>query len=1064
MNGPVPLEQLEHLDLSTFLEVSQVLSGEIVLERLIDTLMRRGLEHSGARRGVLVLPFGAGWQVAAEAIAGVDGVAVRTPAPPPCPGSLPQSLLDHVVRTRERVVVDDASVPGALPGGVDFGHKRVRSVLCLPLLKGGELIAVLYLENDLVPGAFTPARRALLALLASQAAIALENGRLCRELREREEKTRRLVDASFIGIVMVDTSDPALRVVDANDAFLAMLGYSRADLKAGLSLPGLTPPEWMPLTRRQIAQVSAAGSCEVYEKEYLRKDGARIPVLIGCAAIDGSTAGAFVVDLTERKRAEEALRLSNAYNRSLIEASLDPLVTIGPDGKITDVNAATETATGRSRVDLVGTDFCDYFTAPATARAGYQRAFREGTVRDYPLDLRHRDGTVISVLYNASVYRDASGRVIGVFAAARDLTERKKAEQQAARLAAIVESSDDAILSKTRDNVIASWNKGAEKTYGYTAEEAIGRPASLLTDPGRPDETPELLARVLRGERVEHYETVRRRKDGELITVSLTLSPVRDPWGRIVGASAIARDISERKRAEEALRQSEADLKRAQEVAHIGSWYLDVAANRLTWSDEVFRIFGVPPGASLTYEAFLERVYPEDRGAVDSAWSSALQGAPYEIDHRIVVGDALKWVRERAELKFDDHGNPITGLGTVQDITERKRAEEERRESAERFRAIADYTYDWESWTGIDGTLLWLNPAVERITGYSVDECMAMPDFPIPIVAEADRETVARQMEEAVRGSSRNDFEFRVRHKDGHLAWVAASWQPIYDSGGVRLGHRSSIRDIAERKRAEEALRRSEEERRRAEIAAQRARAELEQVSRLTALGELAASIGHEVNQPLAAVVTSANAGLNWLAGEPPNLAKAREAFGRVVRDGTRAGEVLSRIRAALRRTPSVRHPVDLNRALQEVLALMTDELQQRDVALSLALDPAAPAVLGDLVQLQQVFLNLVRNAIEAMADVEDRPRTLRIESGPADLDGNPAAMIAVSDSGPGLGPAEATLFQAFQTTKPQGMGMGLWISRSIAEGHRGRLSGRSNDGPGATFRLLLPAANGGAE
>ena len=149
-------------------------------------------------------------------------------------------------------------------------------------------------------------------------------------------------------------------------------------------------------------------------------------------------------------------------------------------------------------------------------------------------------------------------------------------------------------------------------------------------------------------------------------------------------------------------------------------------------------------------------------------------------------------------------------VGTVIDITERKRAEEERRQSAERFRAIADYTYDWENWIGVDGKLLWVNPAVERITGYSVGECMAMPDFPIPIVAEADRETVARQIREAVQGSSRNDFEFRVRHKDGHLAWVAASWQPIYDSRGARLGHRSSIRDIAERKQAEEALRRSE--------------------------------------------------------------------------------------------------------------------------------------------------------------------------------------------------------------------------------------------------------------
>ena len=166
--------------------------------------------------------------------------------------------------------------------------------------------------------------------------------------------------------------------------------------------------------------------------------------------------------------------------------------------------------------------------------------------------------------------------------------------------------------------------------------------------------------------------------------------------------------------------------------------------------------------------------------------------------------DRKPWVLISRHPVLNEAGEVVQLVGTVIDITERKRAEEERRQSAERFRAIADYTYDWENWIGVDGKLLWVNPAVERITGYSVGECMVMPDFPIPIVAEADREAVARQIREAVQGSSRNDFEFRVRHKDGRLAWVAASWQPIYDSRGARLGHRSSIRDIAERKQAEE--------------------------------------------------------------------------------------------------------------------------------------------------------------------------------------------------------------------------------------------------------------------
>ena len=185
------------------------------------------------------------------------------------------------------------------------------------------------------------------------------------------------------------------------------------------------------------------------------------------------------------------------------------------------------------------------------------------------------------------------------------------------------------------------------------------------------------------------------------------------------------------------------------------------------------------------------------------------QALTFESRHRTREGRVFP---VEVSANYFEYEGRSYNLALVRDITERKRAEEERRESAERFRAIADYTYDWENWIGADGKLLWVNPAVERITGYSVSECMAMPDFPLPIVVEADREGLAEQIREAVQGSSRNDYEFRVRHKDGRLVWVAASWQPIYDSQGVRLGHRSSMRDITERKWAEEALCRSQEE------------------------------------------------------------------------------------------------------------------------------------------------------------------------------------------------------------------------------------------------------------
>ena len=266
------------------------------------------------------------------------------------------------------------------------------------------------------------------------------------------------------------------------------------------------------------------------------------------------------VDVTVHKRAEETLRQAGAYNRSLIETSLDPFVTIDKQGKISDVNAATEQVTGYTREQLIGTDFSDYFTEPEKAHAGYQQAFDQGFVRDYELEIGNRNGEITPVLYNASVYRDDTGNVIGVFAAARDITKQKLTEEARSRLAAIVESSDDAIISKDLDGTITSWNEGAERLYGYSAAEALGRPISILLPPDQQDEIAGLLRQIGQGIRIERYETERVRKDGRTINVSLTLSPVRNSRGVIIGASAIAHDITERKQAQEALQKLLAEL------------------------------------------------------------------------------------------------------------------------------------------------------------------------------------------------------------------------------------------------------------------------------------------------------------------------------------------------------------------------------------------------------------------------------------------------------------------------------------------------------------------------
>jgi PAS domain S-box-containing protein len=308
---------VEHLDLATVLKVSQAVSGEIVLEKLIDTLLRMAVEHAGAERGLLILPQGSELRIQAEATTGGSWVTIDLRDAPISGAELPESVVRYAARTQESVILDDASARGSFSGDEYIGRKHARSVLCLPLMKQGKPVALLYLENNLAPRVFTPARVAVLKLLASEAATSLENGRLYRELQEREAKIRRLVDANIIGIFIFSREGD---IVEANQAFLKMVGYDREDLVAGrVRWTDLTPPEWRDRTARARAELETTGAVQPFEKEYFRKDGSRVPVLIGSAAFDeqGNQGVAFVLDLSERKRAEAEVRESDRRYREV---------------------------------------------------------------------------------------------------------------------------------------------------------------------------------------------------------------------------------------------------------------------------------------------------------------------------------------------------------------------------------------------------------------------------------------------------------------------------------------------------------------------------------------------------------------------------------------------------------------------------------------------------------------------------------------------------------------------------------------------------------------------------
>jgi PAS domain S-box-containing protein len=299
---------VERLDLATVVKVSQAVSGEIVLEKLIDTLMRSAIEHAGAERGVLILPLGLEQRIEAEATTSGETTIVRLREALVNEAATPESIVHYVMRTQESVILEDASAQNLFSGDPYIAQHGARSMLCLPLINQAKLIDVLYLENNLTPHVFTPSRIAVLKLLASQAAISLENTRLYRDLEEREAKIRRLVDANIIGIFMWNLEG---EIIEANEAFLHMLEYSRGDLLLGrLRWTDLTPPEWRDVSERAVAELKATGTIQPYEREFFRKDGDRVPVMIGAAIFEGSEneGVAFVLDLSKQKRAEDALQ------------------------------------------------------------------------------------------------------------------------------------------------------------------------------------------------------------------------------------------------------------------------------------------------------------------------------------------------------------------------------------------------------------------------------------------------------------------------------------------------------------------------------------------------------------------------------------------------------------------------------------------------------------------------------------------------------------------------------------------------------------------------------------
>ena len=629
----------------------------------------------------------------------------------------------------------------------------------------------------------------------------------------------------------------------------------------------------------------------------------------------------------------------------------------------------------------------------------------------------------------------------------RDLQESKARLEEAQRVAHVGHWEWDL------ETDVVVWSDETYRIFGLSPQE---RPMDLATVRAmvHPEDRDSLYGGVdedlIAGIRPDaEFRIVRR--NGEVRTVHALTSrrwsampgdAKRDAKGRPYKLFGTVQDITDRKRAEEALQRTQAHFREGQRLARMGSWTSD--GSSCQWSDELFEIYGFDPRNRVpTTEQFLAIIHPQDRASMADAIKLMLeQERGCDVTTRIVRSDGEQRYVRCVGVRVVEQGVFKGFLGTAMDVTEQELLTQElRRERA--YLTEAQSLAHLGSWACnlVTRKIFHSSDENARLYGFDPSEGAIPFDRFYNTILTEDETALRAQLENAIRAGADYDVEFRIRRADGTIRFMRGIGhhnpsQEVGEYVGITV-------DMTERKRAEE-----ERERLR------QLEADLAHINRVNMMGELAAALAHEIKQPIAASITSANACLRWLAHDPPDLERARAAAARIEQDGNRAADVINRLRSFYQKgSPPKREMVDVKEIVREMTALLRTEALHHSVRIHSELHEERLHVRADRVQLQQVFMNLMLNAIEAM---KDSGGELRISSR---LSPDSHLIISISDTGVGL-PAEDVeqLFDAFHTTKSQGTGMGLAITRSIVEAHGGRVWATANPETGATFHFTLPA------
>jgi PAS domain S-box-containing protein len=784
-------------------------------------------------------------------------------------------------------------------------------------------------------------------------------------------------------------------------------------------------------------------------EEALRQAGQRLELTVQDRTAElKRTNEALLSEVADRKRMEEALRASEERWRRVFDSSAVPMALAAGNRRIVAVNPACERLLGYSSEEFMSMSALDFtYGDDRDVSARMLQELEQGLRRDFQGELRFRrkDGTPIWVNVSVS-YVPATAITPALFPAViEDVTQRKQAEFDRQRLASIVELSGDMMgIMDLEGNPLYINEAGLKLVALDLAELRTRKGSHFFFREDRPFMADVAWPIVLNKGSWSGEVRLRHFKTQQAIPVLCNAFRIDDPeTGQATNTGIVCRDISERKRAEQALYASEERWRRLFEASAAGIALANMDGRYIAANAAFLRMLGYTE-AELKQRTALDITHVDERAATERVIADFAGGArqEYHVEKRYLKKDGTPvWVDVTTAYVPASESIPPLMQAVVIDIDDRKRAEAALRASEERWRTVFETTSVGIATSDANRRILRANAALQRMLGYTEAELQALGwDAPTheddEILTEAWVADLIEGREQAFRA------EKRYRRKDGEFIWanVSASYVPATEAS--RAVFASIVVDITGRKRAEETLRQSQ--------------AELARVARVTTIGELGASIAHEINQPLAAIAASGNACQRWLENGQ-NLARAKESLNRIISDANRASDVIKRIRSLTNRKPPEHLELGINEVVDEVLTFARNELQAKGILIRRELRSDLPSVMGDRVQLQQVILNLVMNGIDAMADVTDRRRILSVKS---QLDERGSVLVTVQDSGAGLDPQHAELiFSAFFTTKPDGMGMGLAISTSIVEAHGGRLWVSAGEHPGTAFHFTLPAA-----